>query len=143
MKGACNVDLLGKRASEFGEGVDSARGVAAIVLFCRSSSCYTSCDAIVRSGRKTFAFFLLFRVQYGRPNFIHPHPPNPRNHPSRGGPRVGGVSVEVFLLAVTGYGGGSVGRKNGGGGNRKQKRPNLICRREGNVSKKDQTDFPP
>ena len=48
---------------EFGEGVDFARGVAAIVVCCRNSSCNSSCDARVRNGRKTIAFFLLFRVQ--------------------------------------------------------------------------------
>ena len=31
---------------EFGGGVDSARGVAAIVVCCRNSSCKSSCDAI-------------------------------------------------------------------------------------------------
>ena len=53
----------------FGEGVESARGVAAIVVFCRNSSCNSSscsCDAIVRSGQKTIPFFLLFRAQYRR-----------------------------------------------------------------------------
>ena len=35
---------------EFGEGVDSARGVAAIVVCCRNSSCNSSCDAIARNG---------------------------------------------------------------------------------------------
>ena len=48
---------------EFGEGVDSARGVAAIVLSCRNSSCNSSCDAIVRSGQQTIPLFLLLRVQ--------------------------------------------------------------------------------
>ena len=48
---------------EFGEGVDSARGVAAIVVCCRNSLCNSSCDAIARNGRRTIAFFLLFRVQ--------------------------------------------------------------------------------
>ena len=48
---------------EFGEGVDSARGVAAIVVCCRNSSCNSSCDSIPRNGRRTIAFFLLFRVQ--------------------------------------------------------------------------------
>ena len=49
----------------FGElqGVDSARGVAAIVLCRRNSSCNSSCDAIPRNGRRTIALFLLFRVQ--------------------------------------------------------------------------------
>ena len=47
----------------FREGVDSARGVAAIVVFCHNSLCNSSCDAIVRNGRETIAFFLLFRVQ--------------------------------------------------------------------------------
>ena len=51
-------------AWEFGEGVDSARGVAAIVVCCCNSSCNTSCDAIARNGRRTIAFFLLFRMQY-------------------------------------------------------------------------------
>ena len=50
-------------AREFGEGVDSARGVAAIVVCCRNSSCNSSCDAIARNGGRTIAFFLLFRVQ--------------------------------------------------------------------------------
>ena len=35
---------------EFGEGVDSARGLAAIVVCCRNSSCNSSCDAIARNG---------------------------------------------------------------------------------------------
>ena len=48
---------------EFGEGVDAARGVAAIVVCCRNSSCSSSCDAIARKGRRTIALFLLFRVQ--------------------------------------------------------------------------------
>ena len=48
---------------EFGEGVDSARGVAVIVASCRNSSCNSSYDAIDRSGRKTIAFFLLCRLQ--------------------------------------------------------------------------------
>ena len=48
---------------EFGEGVDSARGVAAIVVCCRNSSRNSSCDAIARNGRRAIAFFLLFRVQ--------------------------------------------------------------------------------
>ena len=48
---------------EFGEGVDSARGVAAVVVCRRNSSCNSSCDAIARNGRRTIAFFLLFRVQ--------------------------------------------------------------------------------
>ena len=42
---------------------DSARGVAAIAFCCRNSSCNSSCDAIARNGRRTIAFFLLFRVQ--------------------------------------------------------------------------------
>ena len=37
---------------EVGEGVDSARGVAAIVVCCRNSSCNSSCDAIARNGRR-------------------------------------------------------------------------------------------
>ena len=42
--------------------MDSARGVAAIVVCCRTSSC----DALPRNGRRAIAFlkFLLFRVQY-------------------------------------------------------------------------------
>ena len=48
---------------EFGEGVDSARGVAAIVVCRRNSWCNSSCDAIARNGRRTIALFLLFRVQ--------------------------------------------------------------------------------
>ena len=48
---------------EFGEGMDSARGVAAKVVFCHNSSCNSSCDAVVHSGRTAIAFFLLFRVQ--------------------------------------------------------------------------------
>ena len=48
---------------EFGERVDSTRGVAAIVAICRNTSCNSSCDAIARSGRKTMALFLLFQVQ--------------------------------------------------------------------------------
>ena len=48
---------------EFGEGVDSARGVAAIVVCRRNGSCNSSCDAIACNGRRTIAFFLLFRVQ--------------------------------------------------------------------------------
>ena len=47
----------------FGEGADSARGVAAIVVCRRNSSCNSSCDAIVRNGRRTIALFLLFQVQ--------------------------------------------------------------------------------
>ena len=47
----------------FGEGVDSARGVAAIVVCRRNSSCNISRDAIVRNGRRTIALLLLFRVQ--------------------------------------------------------------------------------
>ena len=37
----------------FGEGVDSARGVAALVVCRRNSSCNSSCDAIARNGRRT------------------------------------------------------------------------------------------
>ena len=48
---------------EFGEGVDSARGVAAIVFCCRNSSCNSSCNAIARNGRRTIAFLLLYQVQ--------------------------------------------------------------------------------
>ena len=40
--------------------MDSARAVAAIVVLCRNSSCNSSCDAIVRRGRRTIALFLLF-----------------------------------------------------------------------------------
>ena len=47
----------------FGEGVDSARGVVAIVVFCRNSSCNSSCDTIVRNGGENVAFLLLLRVQ--------------------------------------------------------------------------------
>ena len=43
--------------------MDSARGVATIVVFCRNILCTCSCDAIVRTGLQTMAFFLLFRVQ--------------------------------------------------------------------------------
>ena len=45
---------------EFGEGVDSARGVTAIAVCCRNSSCNSSCNAIARNGRRTLALFLLF-----------------------------------------------------------------------------------
>ena len=54
----------------FGEGVDSARGVAAIVVWFRNSSCNSSCDALARNGRRTIAFFLLFRVQNSLPSVI-------------------------------------------------------------------------
>ena len=37
----------------FGEGVDSARGVAAIAVCRRNSSCNSSCDAIARNGPRT------------------------------------------------------------------------------------------
>ena len=47
----------------FGEGVDSARGVAAIVVFCRNSLCNSPWDAIVCSGPTTTALFWLFRVR--------------------------------------------------------------------------------
>ena len=47
----------------FGEGVDPARGCRRNRFICRNSSCNSSCDAIVHSGRKTSAFSLLFRVQ--------------------------------------------------------------------------------
>ena len=47
----------------FGEGVDSARGVAAIVACRHNSSCSSPCDEIARIGRRTIALFLLFRVQ--------------------------------------------------------------------------------
>ena len=43
--------------------MDSARGVTAVVVCCRKSLCNSSCDAIVRNGRRTIALFLLFRVQ--------------------------------------------------------------------------------
>ena len=43
--------------------MDSARGVAAIVVCCLNGSCNSSCDAITRDGRRTIALFLLFRVQ--------------------------------------------------------------------------------
>ena len=43
--------------------MDSARGVAAIVVFSRKSSSMNYCDAIVHSGRRTIAFFLLFGMQ--------------------------------------------------------------------------------
>ena len=56
--------LVPLRAWESGEGLDSARGVAAKVVCCRNSSCNSSCDAIARKGRRTIAFFLLFRVRY-------------------------------------------------------------------------------
>ena len=39
----------------FGEGVDSARGVAAIVVCRHKSSCNSSSDAIARNGRRTIA----------------------------------------------------------------------------------------
>ena len=39
---------------EFRERVGSARGVAAIVVLCRNSSCNSSCDAIVRCGPKKY-----------------------------------------------------------------------------------------
>ena len=56
---------IGMRWSwEFGEGVDSARGLAAIVVFCRNRSCNNSWDAIVRSDRESITSFLLFRVQW-------------------------------------------------------------------------------
>ena len=45
---------------EFGEGVDSAGGVTAIVVCRRNSSYNSSCDALDRNGKKTSAFFLLF-----------------------------------------------------------------------------------
>ena len=48
---------------EFGEGVDSARGVAAIVVCSSNSSCNSLCDTIARNGLRTIALFLLFRVQ--------------------------------------------------------------------------------
>ena len=37
--------------------MDSARGVAAIVLCRRNSSCNSSCDAIARNGRRTIASY--------------------------------------------------------------------------------------
>ena len=43
-------EISGEIFWEFGEGVDSARGVAAIVVCCRNSSCNSSCDAIARNG---------------------------------------------------------------------------------------------
>ena len=43
--------------------MDSARGVAAIVVFCRNSSCDSSRDAMGRNGWQNVAFFLLFGVQ--------------------------------------------------------------------------------
>ena len=43
--------------------MNSTRGVAAIVVCCRNSSCNSPCDAIARNGRRTIALFLLFRVQ--------------------------------------------------------------------------------
>ena len=39
--------------------MDSARGVAAIVVCRRNSSCNSSCDAIAHNGRRTIALFLL------------------------------------------------------------------------------------
>ena len=60
--GLCRHDFM--KVWVFGEGVDSARGVAAIVICRRNSSCNSSCDAIARNGRRTIAFFLLFRVQW-------------------------------------------------------------------------------
>ena len=43
--------------------MDSTRGVAAIAVCCRNSSCNSSCNAIARNGRRTIASFLLFGVQ--------------------------------------------------------------------------------
>ena len=43
--------------------MDSARGVAAIVVCCHNSLCSSSCDALARNGQRTIALFLLFRVQ--------------------------------------------------------------------------------
>ena len=40
--------------------MDSARGVAAIVVFCRNSPCNSSCDAIVCNGRRTVELCLLY-----------------------------------------------------------------------------------
>ena len=58
-----HLHLRGVYYWEFGEGVDSARGVAAIVVCFQNSSCNRSCNAIARNGRRTIASFLLFRVQ--------------------------------------------------------------------------------
>ena len=48
----CNVSYQTRTDWEFGKGVDSARGVDAIVVFCRNHLYNTSCDAKVRRGRK-------------------------------------------------------------------------------------------
>ena len=59
------------------------------------------------------------------------------------------LTVEVFYLRFVffTYGGGTVSKKDQtqfpDGGNREQKRPNLISGLGETVSKKDQTDFPP
>ena len=59
-------DLLKAKSSllslnwEFGEGVDSARGVVAIVVWCCNSSCNSSCDAIARNGGKRLHSFCCF-----------------------------------------------------------------------------------
>ena len=43
--------------------MDSARGVAAIVVSCRNSSCKSSCHAVALNGQRTIALLLQFRVQ--------------------------------------------------------------------------------
>ena len=50
-------------SSEKGWTPQGAVVFPAIVVFCRNTSCKSSCDAIVRSGRQTSASFLLLRVQ--------------------------------------------------------------------------------
>ena len=40
--------------------MDSARGVAATIVFCHNGSCDSSCDTIVRSGRKLLHSFRCF-----------------------------------------------------------------------------------
>ena len=50
---------------EFGEGVDSARGVAAIIIVVTKSqnSSVAIVHATLRNGRQPMALFRLFRVQ--------------------------------------------------------------------------------
>ena len=59
----CRIVICTLEAWVFGEGVDSARGVAAIVLCRRNSSCNSSCDAIARNGRRTIALFCCFECK--------------------------------------------------------------------------------
>ena len=54
--GSANFIFMGAGIFPKREGVDSARGVTAIAVCCRNSSC----DAIACNGRRTLAFFLLF-----------------------------------------------------------------------------------